>query len=290
MRKIDQINKKHILEPKGICGNKQRQLKKPVSITRGVRQGCVFSPLLFNWYNERIFRKLREKPGINIGGHVINNLRYADDTVLLATSKEDIQDILETVNREGEKYGMRMNIEKTKSMILSRSDENRQMNLKLKGESIDQVDRFTYLGQLLVSDGKSDDVIKRRIEIARGAFRSMSNTLNSRDLSIKIRKRLVNRYIWSTLLYGAETWTISKNMMDRIRAFEMWVWWKIQRISWQSHMKNDTVLERIGEKRNIMQLIMSRKHHKEEKLTSCHIGRSNTIKATQRKTKIYVDG
>ena len=78
-------------------------------------------------------------------------------------------------------YLPRMNIEKTKSMILSRNDENRQMNLKLNGESLDQVNRFTYLGQLLVSD----DGIKRRIEIARGAFRSMSNTLTSRDLSIK---------------------------------------------------------------------------------------------------------
>ena len=86
-----------------------------------MRQGCVLSPLLFNWYTERIFRKLKEKPGINIGGHVINNLRYAD----LATPKEDLQDILETVNREGEKCGMRMRIEKTKSMILSRNIENR---------------------------------------------------------------------------------------------------------------------------------------------------------------------
>ena len=76
---------------------------------------------------------------------------------------------------------------------------------------------------------------------------------------------LVNCYIWSTLLYGSETWTIS-------RAFEMWVWRKIQRISWQSHTKNDTVLERIGEKRNIMQLIMSRK------LTFCgHIIRRNSL-------------
>ena len=80
----------------------------------------------------------------------------------------------------------------------------------------------------------------------------MSNILTSRDLTIKIRKRLVN-------CYGAETWSISKNMMDRIRAFEMWVWRKIQRISWQSHTKNETVLERKGEKRNTMQLIMSRK-------------------------------
>ena len=81
-----------------------------------------------------------------------------------------------------------------------------------------------YLSQLLVSNGKSDDEIKRRIEIAQGAFRSMSNTLTSRDLSVKIRKRPVNCYMWSTLLYGAETWTISKNNMDRIRAFEVWVW------------------------------------------------------------------
>ena len=99
--------------------------KKPISTTSGVRQGCVLSPLLFNWYTERIFRKVREKSGVSIGGHVINNIRYADDTVLLAISKEDLEDILETVNREGEKYGMRMKIEKTKSMILSRNNEKK---------------------------------------------------------------------------------------------------------------------------------------------------------------------
>ena len=71
---------------------------------------------------------------------------------------------------------MRMNIEKTKSMILSRNNENRQMNLKLNGESMDQVNGFTYLRQLRVSNGKSDDEIKSSIEIALGAFRSMSST------------------------------------------------------------------------------------------------------------------
>ena len=90
-------------------------LSHPVLIKKGVRQGCVLSPALFNLYTERIFGETEELPGVKVNGHNINNLRYADDTVLLAESEEDLQRIIDVVNRESKKYGLHMNVKKTKT-------------------------------------------------------------------------------------------------------------------------------------------------------------------------------
>ena len=84
-----------------------------LEIKKGVRQGCVLSPNLFNLYTENIFREVEDMKGINIGGVNINNLRYADDKVLLAESPMFLQALLTDVNEKGKPYGMEMNIIKT---------------------------------------------------------------------------------------------------------------------------------------------------------------------------------
>ena len=83
-------------------------------IKKGVRQGCVLSPSLFNLYTEKIFREIEDMEGVNVGGHNINNLRYADDTSLLALEEQKPQNVLTTVNDKGKLYGMEINVKKTK--------------------------------------------------------------------------------------------------------------------------------------------------------------------------------
>ena len=83
-------------------------MSESLKIKRGVRQGCVLSPSLFNLYTEHIFRQIDELPGVKIGGRNINNLRYADDTVLLAETEEDLQKIVDQVKRESESFGLLM--------------------------------------------------------------------------------------------------------------------------------------------------------------------------------------
>ncbi|RUS74522.1 hypothetical protein EGW08_017710 [Elysia chlorotica] len=155
------------------------ELSNDVDIKKGVRQGCVLSPSLFNLYTEYIFREIDTVPGLKINGENINNLRYADDTVLLAESQNDLQNLVTIIEEHSGKYGLLMNVKKTKVMVISKK-EPPKTEIKVKGKSIEQIDQFVYLGQLITTDGRSDSEIKRRITIAKNAFSKYSQILTNK--------------------------------------------------------------------------------------------------------------
>ena len=178
---------------------------KEFQIKKGVRQGCVLSPSLFNLYTEKIFREVEEMNGVIIGGVNINNLRYADDTVLLAENNTDLQELVTAINDKGKRYGMEMNITKTKGMIVSKKETVPEIKINIEGESIQQVKEMIYLGFMATENGKCEREIKRRIGVAKSSFEKMHKVLTSRNINITGRLRLTKCYVWSTLLYGAET-------------------------------------------------------------------------------------
>ena len=114
-------------------------MSESLKIKRGVRQGCVLSPSLFNLYTEHIFRQIDELPGVKIGERNINNLRYADDTVLLAETEEDLQKIVDQVKRESESFGLLMNAKKTKTMVFSKSSNPPNTRIHIEGKLIEKV-------------------------------------------------------------------------------------------------------------------------------------------------------
>ena len=107
-------------------------------------------------------------------------------------------------------------MKKTKSMVASKKQETPKVRINLDGTAIEQVEKMVYLGSITTEDGKSEMEIKRRIEIARNAFNSMKSVLSSRNISLNTRMRLTKCYVWSTLLYGAETWTITKTLTKEL--------------------------------------------------------------------------
>ena len=127
------------------------------------------------------------------------------------------------------------------------------------GDIITQTDKYTYLGQTVTSNGKCDDEILKRIEIARGAFNSMLKTLTARHISMKTRKRIIKAYVWSTLLYGCETWTITTRNMTKLKSFEMWAYRKMMKISWREKKTNEEVLTLADEQLYIIPTIKKRK-------------------------------
>ena len=150
-------------------------------IGKGVCQGCILSPCLFDLYAEYIMRNagLEEaQAGIKIAGRNINNLRYADDTTLMAESEEELKSLLMKVKEESEKVGLKLNIQKTKIMASSPIT-----SWEIDGETVETVSDFILGGSKITEDG--DCIIKRHLLLGRKVMNNLDNTLKSRDIANK---------------------------------------------------------------------------------------------------------
>ena len=229
-----------------------------IEIKRGVRQGCVMSPDLFSVYGEIIMRSINGMEGIRIGGENINNIRFADDTVIIADSEEKLQALLDTVKRESENMGLKINIKKTEVVVTSKDQEPPNCNILIDGSRVKQSSSFVYLGSTITQDARCNQEIEKRIMIAKNAFNSMRTLLTNSNIGIQTRLRALKTYIWSTLTYGSETWTISKIMKNKINAAELWFYRRMLRISWTDRVTNEEVLRRVGQQRTLIRVIRKR--------------------------------
>ena len=227
-------------------------------IKRGVRQGCVLSPELFNLYSEIIMRDLSDLDGIKLGGRKINNIRYADDTALIADSKEKLQDLVHCLVRVSGERGLKLNVSKTKVMVITKGHERIEANININGQVLEQVERYMYLGSIVTRDAGCVDEIKTRINIAKSAFNKVKHLVTNRSISMNLRKRFIKSYVWSTLMYGCEAWTVKKDMVKKIEAAEVWFYRRMLKISWTDRVSNDEVLQRAGTKREILTAIRRR--------------------------------
>src|SRR5574338_385607 len=189
-------------------------------IKKGVRQGCILSPCLFNFYAEYIMRNagLEEtQAGIKIAGRNINNLRYADDTTLMAESEEELKSLLMKVKEESEKVGLKLNILKTKIMASG------PITLwEIDGETVETVSDFMFLGSKITTDGDCSHEIKRRLFLGRKVMTNLDSILKSRDITLPTKVHLVKAMVFPVVMYGCESWTVKKAEGRRIDAFELW--------------------------------------------------------------------
>jgi len=228
-------------------------------VNRGVRQGCVMSPDFFNLYNENILRRLEDvKEGVLVNGMVINNIRYADDTALIANSEEGLQKLVNIVTEASLEEGLEINCKKTFCMVVCKSQQTPKCNVKCNNAPIEQVDSFNYLGSLLTADGRCRSEIKRRIAIAKSSFNQMKSIFTDRKLSTRLKIRLLKCYIWSVLLYGCESWTLSAETTKNLEAAEMWFFRRMLRIPYTAHETNTSVLKKVGQNRQLLNIIRER--------------------------------
>ena len=141
----------------------------------------------------------------NIGGQIIQTVKYADDLVLMAEEETVLQGMIGELNEIGRCYGMEMNVDKTKVMRISRQPS--PVTIMIDQKQQENVECFKYLGSILTNDGRCTCEIKSRIAMAKAAF-NRKKILFTSKLDLNLRKKLVKCYIWSMALYGAETWRL----------------------------------------------------------------------------------
>ena len=182
------------------------------NIGKGVRQGCILSRYLFNMYTEIIMRKALDstETGVKIGGQVIDNMRYADDTTLMEDTEHGMKNLIKRVKDESEKAGLYLNIKKTKLMTTDNITE-----FKIDDEYIEIVESFIFLGSQITRNGGGDSEIRRRIGMTRATMKQLAHVIKNNDLTLKTKIRLVNTLIFSVFLYGCESWTIRKKKEKR---------------------------------------------------------------------------
>lgn len=167
-----------------------------IKIKKEVRQGCVLSLLLFNIYSEAIFEEaiFHKHIGVKVNGEFVNNLRYSDDTVILAGTMVHQQRSMERLYIACNKYGLEVNVKKTKFMLITKDQTdtlNKEFKLILNNGIIERVYSYKYLGTWFHSNGDSSREIRCRIEIARSMFFKLRKNFSNRDLPLYLRTRML---------------------------------------------------------------------------------------------------
>ena len=182
-------------------------------IVKEVCQGCILSPCLFNLYAEYIMTNngLEEaQAGIKIARRNINNLRYADDTTLMAEGEEELKSLLRKVKEESEKVGLKLNIQKVKFMA-----SGSITSWQIDGETVETVTDFILGGSKITTDGNCSNEIKRRLLLGRKVVTNLDSISKRRDITLSTKVCLVKAMVFPVVIYGCDSWTIKKTWTKR---------------------------------------------------------------------------
>ena len=177
--------------------------------------------------------------GIKIAGRNISNLRYADDTTLMAESEEELKSLLMKL-KESETVGLKLNIQKTKIMA-----SGPITSWQIDGETVETVSDFIFLGSRITADGDCGNEIKRCFLLGRKVMTNLDSILKSRDTTLPTKVHLVKAMVFPVVMYGCESWTIKKAECWRTGAFELWCWRRLLRVPWTARRSKLSILKEI---------------------------------------------
>ena len=174
--------------------------------------------------------------GIKIAGRNINNLRYADDTTLMAESEEELKSLLMKVKEESEKVGLKLNIQKTKIMAFGPIT-----SWEIDGEKVETLSDFILGGSKITAV----DDCSHEIKTLAPWKKSYGSILKSRDITLPTKVHLVKAMVFPVVMYGCESSTVKKAECRRIDAFELWCWRRLLRGPWTARRSNLSILKEI---------------------------------------------
>ena len=178
------------------------------STGKGIHQGCILSPCLFNFYAEYVMQNARldeSQAGIKIAQRNINNLRYADDTTLMTENEDKLKILLMRVKEESEKAGLQFNIQKTKIMAFGPIT-----SWQVDGGENGNSDILINLGSKITVHWNHSHEIKRCLLLGRKAMTSLDSMLKSRDITLQTKVCIVKAMVFPVMMFRCESWTIKK--------------------------------------------------------------------------------
>ena len=173
--------------------------------------------------------------------HPLYNLRYADNTTLMAESEEELKSLLMKVKVESEKVGLKFNIQKT--MIMASGPIT---SWEIDGETVETGSDFIFLGSKITANDDFSHEIKRRLLLGRKIMTNLDSILKSRDITLPTKVHLVKVMVFPVVMYGCESWTVKKAERGRIDAFELWCWRRLLRVPWTARRSNQSILIEIS--------------------------------------------
>ena len=170
-----------------------------------------------------------------------NNLKYADDTTVMAESEEELKSLLLKVKEESEKVGLKLNIQKVKIMA-----SGSITSWEVGGETVDTVAEFIFLGSKITADGDCSHEIKGRLLLGGKCMTNLDRIFKSRDITLPTKVHLVKALVFPVVVYGCESWTVKKAEHRRIDAFEVSCWRRLLRVPWTARRSNQSILKEIS--------------------------------------------
>jgi hypothetical protein len=214
-------------------------LSRPFTVTSGVRQGCVLSPLLFIIYIDSICKEVKQRNEIEI-----TELLFADDQALITDTANSLQQHLISLNEEGKTKSLRINTDKTEVMAIGREKQN--INLSIENKAIKQVTEFKYLGTTFTEDGRMEKELDIRCNKANQVIGQLAPLLQHKKIPLSTKRNLIQSIFIPTLCYQCQTWALTTSQKQKLVTTEMRCLRKAVGVTIRDKIRNEVIRERVG--------------------------------------------